>query len=61
MKPPVRKWAALLMQERTTHMEQLDRRTKLLIVGGACLLLVIAIIVLVVSCNANRQKEPEPK
>ena len=48
------------MQERTTHMEQLDRRTKLLIVGGACLLLVIAIIVLVVSCNANRQKEPEP-
>ena len=41
-------------------MEQLDRRTKLLIVGGACLLLVIAIIVLVVSCNANRQKEPEP-
>lgn len=46
--------------ERTTHMEQLDRRTKLLIVGGACLLLIIVIIVLVVSCNANRQKDPEP-
>lgn len=41
-------------------MEQLDRRTKLLIVGGACLLLIIAIIVLAVSCNVNRQKEPEP-
>lgn len=41
-------------------MEQLDRRTKLLIVGGACLLLIIVIIVLVVSCNANRQKDPEP-
>ena len=48
------------MQERTMHMEQLDRRTKLLIMGGACLLLIIAIIVLAVSCNANRQKEPEP-
>ena len=41
-------------------MDQLDRRTKLLIVGGVCLLLVIGIIVLAVSCNAARQKEPEP-
>ena len=41
-------------------MEQLDRRTKLLITGGLCLLLIIGIIVLAVSCNANRQKEPEP-
>ncbi len=41
-------------------MEQLDRRTKLLLAGGLCLLLVIGIIVLAVSCNANRQKEPEP-
>ena len=41
-------------------MDQLDRRTKLLIVGGVCLLLVIGIIVLAVSCNVARQKEPEP-
>lgn len=41
-------------------MDQLDRRTKLLIVGGVFLLLVIGIIVLAVSCNAARQKEPEP-
>lgn len=41
-------------------MDQLDRRTKLLIVGGACLLLIIGIIVLAASCNASRQKEPEP-
>ena len=41
-------------------MDQLDRRTKLLIVGGVCLLLIIEIIVLAVSCNASRQKEPEP-
>ena len=37
-------------------MDQLDRRTKLLIVGGVFLLLVIGIIVLAVSCNAARQK-----
>ena len=30
-------------------MDQLDRRTKLLIVGGVCLLLMIGIIVLAVS------------
>ena len=40
-------------------MDQLDRRTKLLIVGGVCLLLVIGIIVLAVSCNAARKREPE--
>ena len=41
-------------------MDQLDRRTKLLIVGGVCLLLVIGIIVLAVSCSAARKKELEP-
>ena len=40
-------------------MDQLDRRTKLLIVGGVCLLLVIGIIVLAVSCSAARKREPE--
>ena len=41
-------------------MDQLDRRTKLLIVGGVCLLLMIGIIVLAVSCSAARKREPEP-
>ena len=41
-------------------MDQLDRRTKLLIVGGVFLLLVIGIIVLAVSCSAARKREPEP-
>lgn len=41
-------------------MDQLDRRTKLLIVGGVCLLLVIGIIALAVSCSAARKREPEP-
>ena len=41
-------------------MDQLDRRTKLLIVGGVFLLLVIGIIVLAVTCSAARKREPEP-
>ena len=41
-------------------MDQLDRHTKLLIVGGVFLLLVIGIIVLAVSCSAARKREPEP-
>lgn len=45
-------------------MEQLDRRTKLMIVGGICLLLLIGVIVLIASCNARRPAvvvEPTPE
>lgn len=41
-------------------MDQLDRRTKLLIVGGACLLLIVGIIVTVIVASNARQDEPEP-